>query len=60
MDRELDGHEFVASDRFRIADITGLVAIDIGSGLANIKIAPKLSNLTRWHETVSKRASAKA
>ena len=60
MDRELDGHEFVAGDRFTIADITALVAIDLGSRLADIKIAPKLNNLTRWHERVSKRASAKA
>ncbi len=60
MDRELDGHEFVAGDRFTIADITALVAIDIGGRLADIKIAPKLTNLTRWHETVSKRSSAKA
>jgi len=31
MDRELNGHQFVAGDRFTIADITALVAIDIGS-----------------------------
>jgi glutathione S-transferase len=30
MDRELNGHQFVAGDRFTIADITALVAIDIG------------------------------
>ena len=58
MDRELDGNEFVAGDRFTIADITALVAIDVGSRLADLKIPPKLANLTRWHETVSKRASA--
>ncbi|MGO9048045.1 MAG: glutathione binding-like protein [Xanthobacteraceae bacterium] len=28
MDHELDRHEFIASDRFTIADITALVAID--------------------------------
>jgi len=60
MDRELDGHEFVAGDRFTIADITALVAIDLGSRLADIKVPPKLTNLTRWHEKLSKRASAKA
>jgi glutathione S-transferase len=60
MDRELDGREFVAGDRFTIADITALVAIDIGGRLADIKIAPKLTHLTRWQERVSKRASAKA
>jgi len=60
MDRELNGHQFVAGDRFTIADITALVAIDIGGRLADIKIAPKLAYLTRRHELVSSRPSAKA
>ena len=60
MDHELDGREFIASDRFTIADITALVAIDFGSRLADIQISPSLAHLTRWHETVSKRASVKA
>jgi glutathione S-transferase len=60
MDHELNGREFIASDRFTIADITALVAIDFGSLLADIQIAPSFAHLTRWHETVSKRASAKA
>ena len=60
MDRELNGHQFVASDRFTIADITALVAIDIGSRLAEIKIPPELTHLTRWHQAVSSRPSAKA
>ena len=46
MDRELNGHKFVAGDRFTIADITALVAIDIGGRLAEIKIAPELGHLT--------------
>src|SRR5215467_4416783 len=60
MDRELNGHRFVAGDRFTIADITALVAIDIGGRLADIRIAPELAHLTRWHETVSSRPSARA
>jgi glutathione S-transferase len=60
MDRELNGHQFVAGDRFTIADITALVAIDIGGRLADVKIAPELASLTRWHEVVSSRPSAKA
>jgi len=60
MDRELNGREFVAGDRFTIADITALVAIDIGGRLADIKVAPELSNLSRWHNAVSSRPSAKA
>jgi len=60
MDRELSGHQFVAGDRFTIADITALVAIDIGGRLADIKIAPELSHLTRWYNAVSTRLSAMA
>jgi glutathione S-transferase len=59
MDRELSGHQFVA-DRSTIADITALVAIDIGRRLADIKIAPEFAHLTRWHDAVSERPSAKA
>jgi glutathione S-transferase len=60
MDRELNGHQFVAGDRFTIADITALVAIDIGGRLADIKVAPDLAHLTRWHNAVSNRPSANA
>ena len=60
MDRELNGREFVAGDRFTIADITALVAIDIGGRLADIKIAPELLHLSRWYQAVSSRPSAKA
>jgi glutathione S-transferase len=60
MDRELNGHEFVAGDRFTIADITALVAIDIGAQLVNINIPPELARLSRWHDTVSRRPSALA
>jgi glutathione S-transferase len=45
---------------FTVADITALVAIDIGGRLAELKIAPELANLTRWHQAISSRPSAKA
>ena len=51
---------FIAGDRFTIADITALVAIDMGARLADIKIAPEFAHLTHWYETVSSRPSAKA
>ena len=60
MDRELNGNAFVAGERFTIADITALVAIDIGRALANFEIAPAWSNLARWHAAVSSRPSATA
>jgi len=60
MDHELDRHEFIASDRFTVADITAFVAIDFGGRFADIHITPSMAHLTRWHEAVSKRTSAKA
>src|SRR5215472_1524280 len=60
MDHELEGREFVAGNRFTIADITALVAIDVAGILGDIRIAPTLRNLSRWHQTVSSRPSAKA
>jgi glutathione S-transferase len=60
MDHELNRNEFVAGDRFTIADITALVAIDFGGRLADIKITPEFAHLTRWHASVSRRPSAKA
>ena len=59
LDGELAKSEFVAGDRFTIADITALVGIDFGAP-SGIRIAPDLKNLARWHEVASSRPSAKA
>jgi glutathione S-transferase len=59
LDGELAKRRFVAGDRYTIADITALVGIDFGR-VSDIRIAPELSNLARWHQEVSSRPSAKA
>ena len=59
LDEELGKTEFVAGDRFSIADISALVGVDFGAA-SQIRIAPDQKNLTRWHEAVSSRPSAKA
>jgi len=59
LDRELAEHPFVAGDRFSIADITAVVAIDFGR-VSKIAIKPEHSNLSRWHDAISARPSAKA
>jgi len=59
LEGELASRPFVAGDRYTIADITALVAIDFGR-VVGIRIAPEQKNLSRWHETVSARPSAKA
>ena len=59
LDQELAGREFVAGDRFTIADITALCGIDFGR-VTKTSIQPGQKNLERWHESVSARPSAKA
>jgi glutathione S-transferase len=59
LDRELAARHFIAGDRFSIADITAMVAIDFGR-VSKIAIKPDRVNLARWHAEVSARPSAKA
>ena len=59
LDAELAGREFVAGDRYTIADITAQVGIDFGRTV-DIRIPPEQKNLQRWYEAVSSRPSAKA
>ena len=59
LDGELASRDYVAGDRFSIADITAMVGIDFGR-VSNIRIAPDQKNLARWHEAVSSRPSARA
>ena len=50
---------FVAGERYTIADITALCAIDFGR-VSSIRVTPGQPNLARWHAAVSSRPSAKA
>lgn len=59
LDEELAGRDFVAGDRYTIADITLLCAIDFGR-VTGIKVGGDQKNLARWHEAVSARPSASA
>jgi len=59
LDGELSGRPFVAGERYTIADITALCAIDFGR-VVGIRISPEQTHLARWHEVVSARPSAKA
>jgi glutathione S-transferase len=59
LDEVLAEREFVAGERYTIADITAQVAIDFGR-VVKIKIDPEHKNLSRWHEAVSARPSAAA
>jgi glutathione S-transferase len=59
LNNELANRKFIAGDRYTIADITALCAIDFGR-VSKIAIQPDQANLARWHAEVSARASAKA
>ena len=59
LDAELASRDFIAGDRYTIADITAQVGIDFGR-TTDIRIQPEQKNLQRWYEAVSSRSSAKA
>ena len=57
LDQEFSLNNFVAGDRFTIADITLVSAIDFASEMVDLKPNEDLKNLHRWHEEVSSRPS---
>jgi glutathione S-transferase len=58
-DRALADRPFAAGDRFTVADITGLVAVDFMKP-AKLSVPDGLENVRRWHAAVSARPSAGA
>jgi glutathione S-transferase len=59
LDGELKDRRYAAGDRFSVADITGLVAVDFMRP-AKLSVPETLVHLRRWHGEVSARPSAKA
>jgi glutathione S-transferase len=59
MDRELASREFIAGDRYTVADITMQVAVDFMKP-SRLTMPEGADNGKRWHGTVSARQSAKA
>lgn len=59
LDGELARHEFIAGDRFSVADITALVTVDFMRP-SRLPMPEGLTNVQRWHAAVSARPSAKA
>ena len=56
LDGELADRDYIAGDRFTLADITAICAFGIGR-VAKIRIPEKLKNLTEWNERMSARDS---
>ncbi|HMN51308.1 MAG: glutathione S-transferase [Xanthobacteraceae bacterium] len=59
LDSELGKREYVAGNRFTVADITALCTVDF-MRVIKLSITPEMKNLARWHASVSSRPSAKA
>lgn len=59
LDAELKNRPFVAGDRFSVADITTLCAIDFMRPIRT-PVPEECTNVKRWHAEVSARPSAKA
>jgi len=59
LDGVLADRPFIAGERYTVADIVALCAVDFGR-VSKIKMHPDQKNLARWHEEVSARPSAKA
>jgi glutathione S-transferase len=59
LDGELAKREFIAGDRYSVADITALVAVDFMKP-ARLTMPDGLTNVKRWHTAVAARPSARA
>ena len=55
----LAGREFIANDRFSMADIVALTTIDIGAWIG-VETPAELTHLRAWHARVTARPSAAA
>jgi glutathione S-transferase len=59
LDGELAKRKFVAGDKFSVADITGLVAVDFMKP-AKLDVSEQYKHVRRWHAELSARPSAAA
>ena len=59
LDKLLEGRQFIAGDRFTVADIILYCALDFGASVKQ-PIDPSLKNVNAWFKRVDSRASAKA
>lgn len=57
LNAEFADNQFVAGDRFSVADITLLCGVDFASTLVGLPPAEGLEHLHRWHKEVSARPS---
>tara|TARA_Y100000589_G_scaffold21675_1_gene18032 strand:- start:3084 stop:3698 length:615 start_codon:yes stop_codon:yes gene_type:complete len=58
LDNEFSKSEYVAGERYTVADITLLSAIDFASEMVNLKPDKSFKHLHRWHNMISLRPSS--
>jgi glutathione S-transferase len=59
LDHELKSRPFIAGERYSVADITALCAVDFMRP-ARVVMPEELTNVKRWHAEVAARPSSKA
>jgi glutathione S-transferase len=59
LNKELSQRDYVAGNRFTIADITALCCIDFAAGMVFLSPDKELQSFWRWHQRVSDRDSVK-
>jgi glutathione S-transferase len=59
LDKQLQANPFVAGERFSVADISAMVAVDFMKP-SKLAVPENLGNVRRWHTDVSARPSARA
>ena len=59
LDQHFSANRHVAGERYTVADITLLCAVDFGR-ITGVRITPEQEHFARWYAEVSSRASAKA
>ncbi|WP_204115033.1 glutathione binding-like protein [Shimia biformata] len=57
LDAHLDGRDFIATERFTLADITCFVFVDFAR-VIKLRVDDKRPNLNRWYQAVKSRPSA--
>ena len=58
LDNEFSASEYVAGNRYTVADTTLLSAIDFASSMVDLKPDESLDNLYRWHNQILERSSS--
>ena len=59
LQEELSEREYIAGDRFTIADITAFCCIEFAIALVDLKPPEKLVNLWQWHGRIAERDGVK-